>query len=108
MIAPPRDQSRHVVARDFGQQLVLAEKLNQQRESMLAVTRPSVVLSDLVPVAIRHVIQAQRSPGRRQLRDQSRCLLALGLLYFFGFSARRACRLAVTPMTSRLEVEVKI
>jgi hypothetical protein len=106
--APPRHEPRHVVARDLGQELVLAKKLNQQREPVLGAIRPGVMLPDLLPVALGHIVELERGLGRRQLRDQPLRLLALGRLYFFGFAARRAFRRAVKPMTSDLEVEVPI
>src|SRR5262245_66116291 len=67
-----------------------------------------MVLPDLLPPTLGHVVETQRGLGRRQLRDQPCRFLALGRLYFFGFTARRAFRRAVKPMTSHLEVEVEI
>jgi hypothetical protein len=108
MPTPPCDQPRHVVARDLGKQLVLAEKLDQERKIVVSVVSASVVLPDFLPVTLSHVVEAQRGLGRRQLRNEPRRLLVLGRCYFFGFTPRRAFRRAVNPMTSHLEVEVEI
>ena len=62
----------------------------------------------LLPIALGHVVELERSLGRRQLCDQPLRLLALARLYFFGFAVRRAFRRAVKPMTSPLEVEVPV
>src|SRR5215831_11494174 len=67
-----------------------------------------MMLPDLLPIAIGHVVELERCLGRRQLRDQPLRLLALGRFYLFGFAARRAFRRAVKPMTSHLEVVVEI
>src|SRR5262249_40447438 len=72
------------------------------------VGRAGQMLRVLGPVPIGDVVEAQRGLGRRQLRDQPCRFLALGRLYFFGFTPRRAFRRAVKPMTSHLEVEVEI
>src|SRR6516225_4027396 len=108
MPAPPRHNSRHVVACDVGQELVLAEELDQECKVMLGIVRARMMLPNLLPIALGHVVEAQRGLGRRQLRDEPRRLLSLGRLYFFGFASRRAFRRAVKPMTSHLEVEVEI
>jgi hypothetical protein len=108
MPASPRNQLDHVVVGDLGEQLVLAEELNQERQPMLGTVRSGVILPDLLPVALGHVVEAQRCLGRRQLRDQHPRLLTLGRLYFFGFTPRRAFRAAMKPMTSDLEVEMPV
>jgi len=75
---------------------------------VLGIVGASMMLADLLPVAIGNVIEPQRGLGCRQLCDQPLRLLALGRFYFFGFAARRAFRRAVKPMTSHLEVVVEI
>src|SRR5262245_42492898 len=75
---------------------------------MLGVVGASMLLPDLLPVAIGDVVEPQRGLRRRELAHQLDRLLALGRLYFFGFAARRAFRRAVKPMTSHLEVEVPV
>src|SRR5262249_10866936 len=67
-----------------------------------------MVLPDLLPPTLGHVVETQRGLGRRKLPDEFNRLLSLGRLYFFGFTPRRAFRRAVKPMTSHLEVEVEI
>src|SRR5262245_57497462 len=108
MPASPCDQPRHVVVGDSGQQLVLAEELDQERKLMLGVVGACMVLPGLLPIPIGDVVEAQRGLRRRELAHQLDRLLTLGRLYFFGFAARRAFRRAVKPMTSHLEVEVEI
>src|SRR5262249_39028629 len=108
MSAPPCDQPRHLVVGDVGHELVLAEELDQERKVVLGAVGTRMMLSDLLPIALGHVVEAQRCLRRRQLRNQPLRLLALGRLYFFGFAARRAFRRAVKPMTSHLEVVVEI
>src|SRR6516164_6462398 len=108
MPAPPRDELGNVVARDFGQKLVRAEMLDQQRKPVFGAVGTGVMLSDLLPVPIGDIVEPQRCFCRRELGDQHPRLLALGRLYFFGFAARRAFRRAVKPMTSHLEVVVEV
>jgi|AmaraimetFIIA100_FD_contig_121_290555_length_1614_multi_4_in_0_out_0_3 hypothetical protein len=58
MPPPPRHEERHVVARDLGQELVLAKELNQQRELVLGAIGPGMMLPDLLPVPISDVVEA--------------------------------------------------
>ena len=106
MPAPPRHELRHVVAGDLGQEPVLAEMLDQEREPVLGALRARVMLPDFVPVAPGHIVEAQRCLCRRQLGNQCPRLLALCRFYFFGFTSRRAFRRAMKPMTVELEVEM--
>src|SRR5262249_58148530 len=49
MPAPPRHEPRHVVARDVGHELVLAEEIDQERQPVLGTVSSSVMLPDLLP-----------------------------------------------------------
>src|SRR5262245_60582127 len=110
MHAPPRNELCHVVVSDVGHQNIRAEMwaLDQEGDPMLGAISPHVMLPDLFPVALGHVVETQGRLGRRQLGDQPLLLLPLGRLYFFSFAARRAFRRAVKPMTSHLEVVVPV
>jgi hypothetical protein len=71
MPPPPRHELRHIVAGDLGDQLVRAEMrtLDQQRQIMLGVVGSGMVLSDLLPVTERNVVEAQRRARGLGLRN---------------------------------------
>src|SRR5262245_45510778 len=69
MAASPCDQLGHVVARDLGDQLVLAEELDQQIEAVLSADRARMMLAHLLPVAARDIIKPQRCARRLGLRN---------------------------------------
>src|SRR5437868_11865797 len=108
MPASPRDQPRHVVAANLGQELVLAKELDQQREPMLGAVGTRVMLPALTPIPPRHIVEAQRGARGRGLRNVLLGPFALGGLYFFRVPPSRAFGRAVKAMTSDLEVEVPI
>ena len=102
LAAPPCDEPGHVVAGDVGDQLVLAEELDQQPQAPHVVpARP--MLPVLGPITSGDVVEPQRcrAPDLLNLRLG---LLAFGRLYFFGFPLGRGLGRAVKAMTSELEV----
>src|SRR5262249_1595141 len=106
--APPGHEARHVVVGNFGDELVLAEKVQHEAEVGRDVRRAGEMLRVLLPVAFGHIIELERGFGRRKLPDEFNRLLSRGRLYFCGFAAGCAFRRAVKPMTSHLEVKVEI
>ena len=65
MSAPPCDQLRYVVAADVGEELVLAEKVDQIADLPLGVTGTGVMLAYLLPVAPGNIIELQRRAAAR-------------------------------------------
>ena len=65
MSAPPCDQLGNIVVGDVGDELVLAEELDQVAELPLCVVGAGMVLADLLPVAAGDIIEAQRCRCRR-------------------------------------------
>jgi hypothetical protein len=59
--APPGDQPGHIIAGDFGDQLILAEELDQLVEFApgIAGTIADMMLADLLLIAPGHVIESQ-------------------------------------------------
>jgi hypothetical protein len=57
MPPPPCDQLGHVVAGDLGQQFVLAQKVDEQGEPVLAADRARMVLPDLGEPTVGHVVE---------------------------------------------------
>ena len=53
----PCHELGHVVVSDLGNDLVLAEKFDQQREPVLGGIGTREMLPDFVPVAFGHVIE---------------------------------------------------
>jgi hypothetical protein len=60
MAAAPGHQPRHVRVGDLGDQPGPAEALDDPREVTLGVVGAGMVLPDLVPVAVGHVIKFER------------------------------------------------
>jgi hypothetical protein len=59
MPASPCHQLGRVVARDLGQQFVLAEELDQQFETVLGADSASMMLANLLPVAACDIVKPQ-------------------------------------------------
>ena len=57
MAAAPRDQLCHVIAGYLGQELVLAEEVNQVADQALGVVGAGMVLTDFEPVPAGDVIK---------------------------------------------------
>ena len=83
MTAPPRHQPDHVIVADVGDDLVLAEEVEQQADQVPRTVGADVMLADLGPIAARNVIEPQRGTGRDRLGDVLLGLVALGGFYFF-------------------------
>jgi hypothetical protein len=63
-----------------------------------------MMLSDLIPIAARNIVQAQRRGRRTRLRDVSLGALAPLALYGFCLAFRRALSAAEKPITAELKV----
>jgi hypothetical protein len=104
--ASPRHHARHVVIDNLGDELVLAEEVDQHAEQRPRVRRPGKVPRVLGPVASGHVVNAQRRARLLGLRDQELSPLALGRFYLLCFPPGRAFRRPVKAMTSPPEIVV--
>jgi len=83
MPAPPRDQLHHVIVGDLGQQLALAEKLDQLPDLPPRIVGTGMVLPDFAPISAGHIIEPHRRACGLNLRDVLLGALALGALYRF-------------------------
>src|ERR1700739_4116479 len=104
MPAPPRHQLGDVVAGDVGEELVLAEELDQVTDLPLSVVGTGMMLPDLLPIASGDVIEPERCRCPAGLLNPLLRFLALDSLYRFRFAPGCALGRAVKAMTSDLEV----
>src|SRR3954453_5887774 len=104
MAAPPRDESGNIIVGKLGNQLVLAEELDQQPEQRPCVGRARQMLRVLRPVAPSDIVKPQRGARGLDLRDVRLGALAFLAFYCFGFAPRRLLCRAEKAMTSDLEI----
>src|SRR5262245_26423078 len=98
MPAPPRHELGQVVVGDLGNQLVLAEELDQHADERARVWCARKVLRVLGVVAPRNIIEPERGTRGFGLLDKAPCALARLPLYRFGFALRGLFGRAVKAM----------
>src|SRR6516225_2054318 len=103
MAAPRRDELRHVVVGDLGDELILAEKVQHEAEICPRVGGACEVLRVLGPIAPGDVVELERRARVLGLRDQRPRALALDRLYFLGFALVRLLCTSEKLTTSDLE-----
>src|SRR6516162_3893150 len=91
MAAPRRDELRHVVVGDLGDELILAEKVQHEAEICPRVGGACEVLRVLGPIAPGDVVELERRAR------------ALDRLYFLGFALVRLLCTSEKLTTSDLE-----
>lgn len=101
----PRDQLRHLVIADLGQQRCGPEIIDQSLDVPPCRICTSVMLTDLIPIPAGDVIQLGRRRGCCGLYESLRPV-AFGPLEGFGLTPARASRRAVKANTFVLEVEM--